>query len=56
MNNEQIVTLHEMKRIELMDLVRSADDERVRLLIKIIEADPRSLEAALSASQEERDT
>lgn len=49
--------LSELKeRLELMDLVCRADDERIRLILKLTEADPRSLEAALSASQEERDT
>ena len=50
MNTDQILKLYELKqRLELMDLVQNADDERVRLLLQIISADPRSLEAALSA-------
>lgn len=54
MNTDQILKVYELKqRLELMDLVQSADDERVRLLLQIISADPRSLEAALSAFRKE---
>ena len=52
MNNEQILKLYELKqRLELIRCIESADDTRVRLLLKIIEADPRSLEAVLSATR-----
>lgn len=55
MNTDQILKLYELKqRLELMDLVQSADDERVRLLLRIISADPRSLEAALSKEKRSR--
>ena len=56
MNYEQLCALYELKeRIELMELVRDADDERIRLILTIASADPRRLEAALSASQATRD-
>ena len=42
-------------RTEIINLVRTASDERIRLILKIAEADLQSLEAALSAFQEERD-
>ena len=50
LNTDQICKLFAIKqRIELVELVREADDERLRLMLRIIEADQRSLEDALSA-------
>ena len=52
MNIKQVCMLYELKeRLELAELVRNADDERIRLIAQIISADPRRLEAALSASR-----
>lgn len=43
-------------RIEILNLVRAASDERIRLILTIAEADLQSLEDALLAFQAERDT
>lgn len=42
-------------RNEILNLVRTATDERIQLILKIVEADAQSLEAALLACQAERD-
>lgn len=42
---------NELKRIELIDLILNDDSERIRLLLKIIEADSQSLEVALSEAK-----
>lgn len=56
MQIDQICELYSLKqRLELADLIQNASDERVRLLMQIIEADPQRLAAALSAVQAERD-
>lgn len=56
MKIEQFCELYNLKqRLELADLIQNASDERVRLLMQIIEADPQLLAAALSAAQAERD-
>lgn len=52
MNNDQLCELYELKQLlELLDLVRNADDERVHLILKLTEINPRSLEAALLATR-----
>ena len=61
MNTSNVRTVTQMtdeqiERLTLTALVRAADDERIRLILKIAEADLQSLEAALSAFREERDT
>ena len=56
LSNEQLCNLYALKqRIELMDLVRNADDERIRLILKLTEIDQRSLEAVLLAAKTVRD-
>lgn len=56
LNDKQLCDLYRLKeRLELLDLVRNADEERVRLVLRLTEIDPRSLEAALLASRSVRD-
>ena len=61
MNTSNVRTVTQMtdeqiERLTLTALVRAASDERVRMILKIAEADLQSLAAALSAFREAPDT